>query len=398
MTFVSALPFPEARAKVLEITRARRVLPGVERLPLLECAGRILAGALAADRDSPPLPRSVRDGFALRAAETPGRLTRQGEVRAGERFDEALKPGHAVEIMTGAPMPEGADAVVMVEHTRLEDGLVDVPAAEAGQNFNPRGAECRAGDTLLLPGMRLGFPEIALAASVGAGSLPVYQRPVVAIIGTGDELVEVGEPVLPHQIRNSNAYSLAVQVARAGGVPRVLPVAGDTVEQTAAIVEQALACDLVLLSGGVSAGKYDVVEPVLAGLGAEFFFDRVLIQPGQPLVFGSVRGRLFFGLPGNPASTMVCFEVFARAALELLGGAAESPLPIMRAPLTKPFRHRAGLTRFLPAWLDETGGLTPIPWAGSGDIRATARANCFLVADPDRPEYAAGELMGVLWR
>lgn len=398
MAIVPALPFPEARAKVLEITRAHRRVPQSESLPLLDCAERILAGPVAADRDYPPLPRSVRDGFAVRAAETPGLLRVQGEVRAGEQFGEALQPGCAVEIMTGAPMPEGADAVVMVEHTRMEGEFVDVPAAEPGQNYNPRGSDCREGDTLLLPGMRLGFPEIALAASVGWTGLPVYKKPGVAIIATGDEIVEAGQPVLPHQIRNSNSFSLAAQVRRAGGEARIYPIARDTMEETERVVEQALECDLVLLSGGVSAGKYDVVEPVLAKLGAEFFFDRVLIQPGQPLVFGRVRERLFFGLPGNPASTMACFEVFARAAVELLGGAAEAPLPVTRAPLTKPFRHKAGLTRFLPAWLDEAGGLTPIPWSGSGDIRATARANCFLVAAPDKPEYEAGEMIGVLPR
>src|SRR5581483_8706327 len=168
-----------------------------------------------------------------------------------------------------------------------------------------------------------------------------------------------GQKPEPFQIRNSNAGSISVQVARAGGEPHVLPIARDNYESTRALVAQGLETDLLLLSGGVSAGKYDIVERVLADLGAEFYFDRVRIQPGQPLVFGRARGRFFFGLPGNPASTMVCFELFARAALDLLGGCSAAPLPLLHARLTEPFRHRPGLTRFLPAIVDDQGGITP---------------------------------------
>ena len=220
---------------------------------------------------------------------------------------------------------------------------------------------------------------------------------MVAIVATGDEIVEIDEIPEEFQIRNSNAYSLAVQVARAGGVPQLLPVARDTVEHTREMVGRGLDSDLLLLSGGVSAGKYDVVEQVLAEFGAEFYFDRVLIQPGQPLVFGRARGKYFFGLPGNPSSTMVTFEIFARAALELLAGQEETPLHLPLARLTRDFRHRTGLTRFLPARLSADGSeVTPIDWHGSGDIPALARANAYLVADPDRAEYACGELIRIL--
>ena len=199
------------------------------------------------------------------------------------------------------------------------------------------------------------------------------------------------------QVRNSNAYSLAAQVARGGGVPRILPMARDTVEHTGEIARDAFDADLVLFSGGVSAGKYDVVEQVLAGFGAQFLFDRVLIQPGQPLVFGRARDKFFFGLPGNPSSTMVTFEVFARAALELLSGQEEVALRMPYARLTHEFRQRAGLTRFLPARLSADGGeVTPVDWHGSADIPALTRANAYLATDPDRAEYARGEWIRVL--
>jgi molybdopterin molybdotransferase len=215
---------------------------------------------------------------------------------------------------------------------------------------------------------------------------------VVAILATGDEIVEIEETPAEHQIRNSNSYSLAAQVRRAGGIPKILPVARDNDESTRKLIEAGLAADLLLLSGGVSAGKYDIVEIVLAGLGARFFFDRVRIQPGQPLVFGEARGKFFFGLPGNPASTMVTFELFGRAALELLSGRQEAPLLMPTARLTKDFRHKTGLTRFLPARVSGDGSeLTPLGWTGSSDVPSLARANCFVVAERDREAWTKGE-------
>jgi molybdopterin molybdotransferase len=395
---VAALTFADARETVLRTVLRGRTLPAIEEIPLVEAAGRILAADAAADRDSPALARSVRDGYAVRAIDLPGRLEIIGEVRAGERFAGQLAAGQAVEIMTGAPIPSGADAVVMVEHTRRENGrvVIDGPA-EAQQFINPRGSEAAAHQVVLYAGKRLDYADIALLASIGHARVKVYRLPLVAIVATGDEIVEIDEIPEEFQIRNSNAYSLAVQVARAGGLPQLLPVARDTVEHTREMVGRGLESDLLLLSGGVSAGKYDVVEQVLAEFGAEFYFDRVLIQPGQPLVFGRARGKYFFGLPGNPSSTMVTFEIFARAALELLAGQAETSLHLPLARLTRDFRHRTGLTRFLPARLSADGSeVTPIDWHGSGDIPALSRANAYLVADPARAEYAGGELIRVL--
>ena len=377
---------------------AGRTIPSTERVALACCAGRVLAEDVVADRDYPPLARSVRDGFAVRAADFPGRARVIGEVRAGDRYMGSVGAGEALEIMTGAPVPDGADAIVMVEHAiRDGDWISTERAAKVGEFINPQGCESGAGDVVLRSGTRLDYASAAMLATVGRSDVLVFAKPRVAILATGDEIIGIGETPLPHQIRNSNGQSLAVQVARAGGIPEILPVARDNFESTKDLVERGFAADLLLLSGGVSAGKYDIVEQALADLGAEFFFDRVLIQPGQPLVFGRASGKFFFGLPGNPASTMITFEVFARAAVELLGGAVQSPLPLLLARLTAEFRHRPGLTRFLPARLSEDGAeVTPTGWQGSGDVGAMARANAYVVADEARESWAAGDLIQVL--
>jgi len=371
----------------------------LESVRTLAASGRVIAEDVPADRDYPPFARSARDGFAVRASDLPGQLKIIGEVRAGQVFDGAIGAGEAVEIMTGAPMPEGSDAVVMVEHTERTGDLVRISLQpEPGDHFSRRGIEAHAGAVVLGAGRRLAFAEIALLAMVGRECVQAFRKPRVAVLPTGDEIVEAGERrPQPFQIRNSNAWSLAAQVERAGGSPEILPIARDNYESTRTMIERGLKADLLLLSGGVSAGKYDIVETVLSDLGAEFFFDRVKIQPGQPVVYGSVRGKQFFGLPGNPASTMVTFEVFARAAVELLGGANEAPLPLLRAKLTGRFRHKPGLTRFLPARLSPDGStVCPEPWQGSGDVAALARANAFLVAEADRETWEEGEDIRVL--
>jgi molybdopterin molybdotransferase len=392
------LTFEQAREAVISRVRRARPEPAVEEVRLEEAAGRVLAVDLTADRDTPPVARSVRDGYAVRAADVPGDLRVIGEVRAGERFAGEVGPGQAVEIMTGAPLPAGADAVVMVEHATRERGRVRIGrGAEPRQFINERGCEALAGAVTLHAGMRLDYSGVAALAAFGYERVAVFLKPVAAILPTGDEIVEVNAAPQDFQIRNSNAYALAAQVARAGGAPRILPVARDNQAHTRELIERGLEADLLLISGGVSAGKYDFVERALADLGAEFFFDRVLVQPGQPLVFGRARGTFFFGLPGNPASTMVTFELFARAALELLGGQEEVALNMPFARLTREFRHRPGLTRFLPARLGADGAeITPAPWSGSGDIPALARANAYLVAEADRAEYARNDPIRIL--
>ena len=394
------LSFTQARETVLRTVPQGR--PDVEETPLDQAAGRVLAGEIVADRDYPPFPRATRDGFAVRAADVarvPTELQVIGEVRAGSTFDGRVEKGQCVSIMTGAPVPDGADAVVMLEHTK---GSVTIErSVEAGENVVPQGSEATAGAPVLAAGCRLGYPETAMLASVGRVRVPVYRRPRVAILPTGDEVVDLNRDPLAFQIRNSNSYALRAQVAAAGGEPWPLPIAPDELSRLRELIQQGLTADLLLLSGGVSMGKYDLVERVLADLGAEIFFDGVAIQPGRPLVFGRAAGRFFFGLPGNPLSTMVCFELFARAALERLAGMTERPLLFLRARLLKTVRAKAGLTRFLPARLegepfDPT--VKRVKSQGSGDMTSLVRANCYLVVPEDRPELAAGESVGVLLR
>src|SRR5258707_4591988 len=287
-----------------------------------------------------------------------------------------------------------ADAVVMIEHTSRESDFVRFERTEQpGQNIVARGSEASAGQTILTRGMRLGFAELALAAQVGAVQLQCAQRPRVAILSTGDEVVLIDETRGPFQIRNSNSVSLAAKVRIAGGEPVVLGNAADRIEDLGAKIESGLKEDALVLSGGVSMGKYDLVENVLKAMGAEFLFDAVAIRPGKPAVFGVCQGKPVFGLPGNPVSTMVTFELFVAPAIDLLSGADARPLPLVEARLAEALNERPGLTHFLPArveWRGTSAEVKPQKWQGSGDITALAGANCFFVGAGEREKNAAG--------
>jgi molybdopterin molybdotransferase len=403
------LSFADARRGV-EQAAAQVHPPEAERCELLLAGGRVLAESVLADRDFPPFARATRDGYAVRSADVssvPARLKLVGEIRAGGPPQSLeVKPGQVVEIMTGAPVPAGADAVVMVEYTsRAGDTVEFQRTVAAGENFVPAGAEAKRGEVLLCPGTHLTPAAIAVAGSCGRHQLHVYRRPRVAILSTGDELVDIATEPAPNQIRNSNSYSLAAQVYAAGGAPVVLPIAPDEMERLRHLVQQGLASDLLLLSGGVSVGKYDLVEQVLSSLGAEFFFTGADIQPGRPVVFGRAPARpgvlptYFFGLPGNPVSTMVCFDLFARLMVEALAGATPRKMAFTQARLKYDVKVKTGLTRFLPALLSgeyEHSEVQLVKWQGSGDMAATARANCYLVVPPDRGTLAGGDLVCLL--
>ena len=399
------LSFEEAR-RVVEERVASLGPSSAETVGLDASLGRVLAEPLFADRDFPPFPRAMRDGYALRAADLaslPARLRVIGEIKAGgDASAFHLRAGEAVAIMTGAPAPAGADAVVMVEHTSSAGDFVKIAKGVAdGDNIVPTGAESRSGEQMLPRGCRCDEAVIAVAASVGKVGLSVYTRPRVAILSTGDEVVDVAETPGPSQIRNSNAHSLAAQVRRAGGEPVLLPIAPDEKARLRALIEEGLKSALLLLSGGVSVGRYDFVEQALDELGAEFFFTGALIQPGRPVVFGRAREKCFFGLPGNPVSTMVTFELFARPAIAALSGAAPRPLRFLHAKLKTAITRKPGLKRFLPGTLSgefENAEVELAAWQGSGDLASTARANCYVVVATDRELLRAGEWVPVLLR
>ncbi len=393
------LEFEEARRIIIDAVRSLGLKRAIETVPLEQAHGRILASSVLADRDYPALRRSLRDGFAVHSSDLPGTLNVRGEVRAGEEQQSPLQSGEALEIMTGAPVPEEADAVVMVEHiTRVGDSKVKIDRiADSGQFINPQGAEARRDAVLIQEATLLDASHIATLAMTGHLSVPVVPRPSVAILPTGDEIVDLHEKPAAHQVRNSNSYMLASLVRSAGGNATILPIAGDTRKALRPLLEQGLQHDMLLVTGGVSAGKYDLVKPALRELGTEFHFERVRIQPGQPAAFGIFGNKPVFGLPGNPGSTLVTYQLFARSALELLAGQAEPILPLLRAQFEAPFRHKLGLTRILPARLSSDGEhLRHIPWQGSSDIPALARANAFLIAEHDRETWDIGDTIRVM--
>lgn len=394
----TAIPFFQARQMIVSRILAASPVPRVESVPLAECSGRVLAEAVAGDRHYPPVDKSLKDGFAIRTEDLPGPLDVAGEIRAGEAAHLEVGQGQAVEIMTGAPVPHGADAVIMVEHTRREGRLVHLlKSVVAGQNIVRKGLEMKRGEIVLHPGHRLGFAEVALLATVGRSNVHVFRRPTVAILSTGDEVVGIDATPSETQVRNSNAWTLAAQVRKSGGEPKIFPIVPDTKEDLHASIEEALKSDLIFFTGGVSAGKYDLVETVLAEMGAEFYITRVAIRPGQPYVFGHLKDRFFCGHPGNPGSTMITFEIFSRTAVELLSGLPSPRLPLLKARLTRALREKPGFTRFLPAKLESDGqSVTPMAWKGSSDVAAMARCDCFMVVEAEQGAYEAGDWISVL--
>ncbi len=393
----------------------------IEELQLGLASGRILAKALHADRDLPPFARSTRDGYACRALEATAHKSLRivGTIRAGEAPKRPLATGAAWEIMTGAPVPDGADAVAMLEHVEVAGGEVRLAKSrslEAGENIVPRGAEARRGAEVLAPGTRLRPQQIALAAACGYATVPVFGRPRVAILATGDELVPVEAAPGPAQIRNSNAPMLAALVAAAGGKPVILPKAADEAEALDTAIGRAANTDLLVISGGVSAGKFDLVEEALSRAGATFHFTGARIQPGKPVVFGelprnageddSASGRRriqpFFGLPGNPISSAATFLLFVAPVLAALAGATEPGPRFGLAHLAKDCKGKPDLTRFIPAHCTfgnaagELPQVAAIPTQGSGDLAAFSRSNCFLVVPEGVQKLHTDEVVRIL--
>ncbi|MGB6781972.1 MAG: molybdopterin molybdotransferase MoeA, partial [Terracidiphilus sp.] len=318
-----------------------------------------------------------------------------------------LPPGAAWEIMTGAAVPPGADAVIMLEHVEHREGTVCLGAGRAvepGENIVPTGAEARAGDELVEAGTRLGPSHIAAAAACGYASLQVFARPRVAILTTGDELVAVDRAPAPGQIRNSNASMLAALVAEAGGEPWILPPAKDDAHQIESALLQAFTSDLLLISGGVSAGRFDLVEPALARFKTRFHFTGVRIQPGKPLVFCEIpreRAPLLpaFGLPGNPISSAATFLLFASPVLAALAGSKQTLPRFHQATAARDVKGRPDLTRFVPSSTNFADGqtlVTPVGSQGSGDLAAFARADCFVMVPEGLDRLRSGSPSSIL--
>ena len=393
-----------AEAQAIVLRHARPLPPA--RTPLTPGSlGLVLAEDVVSDLDMPPYDKALMDGYAVRAADLAdgkGVLAVVEELTAGRVPTRAVGPGEATRIMTGAPLPAGADAVVMVERTRALDGgrvAADDRPVTPGQNVLPLGREMRRGETVLSAGVVLRPQELGLLATVGRTEVMAHPAPCVAVLSTGDEVVEAGEVPGPGQIRNGNGPMLCAQAARAGARPSYLGIARDRVESLRSLIAEGLRSDVLVLSGGVSAGQLDLVPAVLRDAGVQPHFHKVEMKPGKPVFFGTRGDVPVFGLPGNPVSALVCFELFVRPALRRLGGHGRPGPDVVPAVLAEDFALRTDRPTYHPAWLEdgeEGRRVRPVPWFGSPDLRGLARANAFVVLPPGDRVHRAGERYPVL--
>jgi molybdopterin molybdotransferase len=370
---------------------------GTERVGLLECVGRVLGEDVRSQRDVPGHDNSAMDGYAVRHSDlagAPARLRVTGTSSAGARSVPDVGAGEAVRIMTGAPIPPGADSVVRVEDTRSEGGDVVIEIAGVkGSHVRRAGEDVRRGDTVLRRGRRLGAADIGLASSVGRSLLLVHRQPTVAILSTGNELVEADEDVASGQIVNSNAYMLAAAVRETGAVPLLLPIARDVPEEVRAAFEAAARADAILSTGGVSVGDFDYVKSVMDEIGVRRLFWKVAQKPGKPLTFGMLAGRPYFGLPGNPVSALVCFYLYARPALRRMGGHTALHLPTANVKLAHDLKKAQGLTEFVRCRLESTADgwlATSTGTQSSGVLSSMSRGDGLVIAPAEEALMRAG--------
>ena len=395
-------------AEAIQIVRQHtRPLPA-ERVKLHDVLGRVLAQEIIADSDLPPFDRSQMDGYAVRAEETgdaPVRLRIVGESAAGKGWHQELQQGEAVRIMTGAPVPVGADSVQQVELAHeLKDGTVVelLEAVELGKSIVKRGSEIKAGEIVLQSGVRINAAMMAVLAAFGYAEVAVGQRPRVGVLATGTELVSVDEKPGQDQIRDSNNYSIAAYAQLAGEVVQRVSFARDeTSVLKNQIAEAAESCDVIVTSGGVSMGVYDVTKAALKELDAEIFFERVALRPGKPSVFARLpNGTLVFGLPGNPVSVAVTFNLFARTALLAMQGVTDPALKYETAVLARSVKGNTDRESYLPAQLttNDDGELItfPLKWGGSSDFVAFALTTALAIVPAGTKTLEANSLVRVL--
>jgi molybdenum cofactor synthesis domain-containing protein len=377
---------------------------GCETVALEDAEGRVLAEPVRSDIALPPFDRARMDGYALRASDVesaPATLRVIGEIAAGAEFDGQLAAGEAIKIFTGAPIPRGADAVQKVEVTKSDgDFVVIEEAVRPGQFITPRASEVDAGQVVAERGRAIGPAEMSVLASFGYSQVEVGRRPRVAVLSTGSELIDVSEKPSGAQIRNSNGYTLASYARRAGGAVDLRGTVEDSPEATRrALIEASQSRDIVITSGGVSMGDYDLVKAALAEIGAEIFFDKVMIRPGKPVVFARLADTYFFGLPGNPVSTSVTFNVFVRPAIRKMQGAGAPQLPVVCAELARAVKDSSSRRSYLPGNLfirDGRAVVEALRWGGSSDLVAFMKANSLIIVPEQTHEVKEGETVETL--
>jgi molybdopterin molybdotransferase len=380
------LTIEEALALVLARVRP---LAG-EDVPVADAAGRVVVEAATAVIDLPPFDSSAMDGYAVRAAETPGPLTIAGESAAGRPADRELRAGEAMRISTGGVVPPGADAVVPVERVRVENGSVRVEAVTPGAHVRPRGGDARAGEVVVPAGAEVGAVQVGALAGAGVTSVRCARRPRVALLATGTELRTPGEPLAAGEIYESNTAMLAAQVRTANGEPVLLGTVADDEPATRAALERGLAADVLLTSGGVSVGEHDLVRGLLASLGTEEVFWRVAVKPGKPVAFGLRGETLVFGLPGNPVSSLVGFELFVRPALRALQGAADAAPAYLPGRLASALPRNDARDELVRARVEHGGILRPVRGQESHMIARAASANALVLVPRGEGELPAG--------
>jgi molybdopterin molybdotransferase len=389
----------EARARILALIA--RLDERSEAAPVDQAIGRALANPLVSLKTLPPWDNSAMDGYAVRSADLPGSSMRVETVFAGQIPTRKLGPGECARIMTGAPMPEGADAVVMQEKVRVEGDRIHFADPAAPRQFvRDRGEDSREGEPLLPRGAVIGLPEAALLWAQGYTQVPVPARPRVAIASTGDELRPVGQPLGPGQLTDTNSPVLAAAVRQLGGIPVPLGLARDDLDELTALLERGLSeCDVLITSAGASVGEKDFAREALTRLGVELDFWKVAIKPGKPLAVGRRGNTLVFGLPGNPTSSLVSFELFVRPALRRLLGWSEVEPARVSGRLAGAYRKPAGLAHYVRVtarWDGATLVATPLVSQTSGAVRSAVAATHLLEVGPSTTELAMGDAVTLL--